>query len=69
MDRPFEARMAEIDVELRNLRAEMGSLRTAIDAVERCSVDARSKFEAVMSRSQNLMADFAMLRADVRRTT
>jgi hypothetical protein len=67
LDRPFESRMAEIYVELLNLGAEMDALGTAVTAIERCTVDARSKFHAAQDRRQTLMADFAMLRADVRR--
>lgn len=68
-DRPCEARMAEIDVEIRNLGAEMDALGVAISAIERCTVDALSKYHAVVARRQTILADFAMLRAEVRRTT
>jgi hypothetical protein len=67
LDRPFESRMAEIDVELRNLGEEMLGLGLALRANERCSVDALSKWEAIAERRQTIIADFAMLRADVRR--
>lgn len=66
LDRPFEARMVEIDVELSNLGSEMGALGTAIAAIERCTVDARSKFHAIHDRRSELMAYLARLRADVR---
>ncbi len=67
MDRPFEAKMSEIDIELRNLGAEMGALGTAIAAIERCSVDALNKYQAIVLRRQELLASFATLRAEVRR--
>lgn len=67
MDRSFETRMAEIDVSLRNLGAELSALGTALVAIERCTVDASSKFNAVQDRRSELMADFAQLRADMRK--
>lgn len=67
MDTPFESRMAEIEVSLRNFGAELSSLGTALLAIERCTIDARGKFQAVQDRRQELMAEFATLRADMRR--
>ena len=67
LDRPLESRMAEIDVELRNLGAEIDDLGTALEAGERFAVNARFKHQAIVARRQTLMADVAMLRADVRR--
>ena len=68
MNRPFESRMAEIDAELRNFGEEMRLFGTALKAIERCTVDALIKFDALQDRRQLLLADFARLRADVRRT-
>jgi hypothetical protein len=68
-DLPCEARMAEIDVSLRNFGAELSALGTALLAIDRCTVDARSKFHAIEDRRSELMADFSMLRSEVRRTT
>lgn len=67
MDIPFEVRMAEIEVSLRNFGAEFSALGIALEAIERCTVDARSKFHAIQDRRSELMADFAQLRAEVRR--
>lgn len=68
-DRPFEAKMAEIDNSLRNLCEEMRVLGASLRANERVVIDALLKFEAIQARRQELMAGFSMLRADVRRTS
>jgi hypothetical protein len=62
LGRPFESRMDEIDIELRNLGEEMVALRNALAALERISIDALSKWEAIVARRQTLMGDFAMPR-------
>jgi hypothetical protein len=67
MDRPFEAKVAEIEASFRNLGAELSALGTALEAIEKCSINARGLFHAVQDRRQELMADLAMLRADIRR--
>lgn len=69
MDRPFEALMAEMDVELRNLGEEIRALGTCIEAGERYAYDVRSKQLAIADRRQAIMSNLAMLRADMRRAS
>ena len=68
MDRPIEAKLAEIDVELKNLGAEMHSLWVALEAGERCITDARMKFHAIQDRRHSICSLSAQLRAEVRRS-
>lgn len=69
MDRPFESRMAEIDVELRNLGEEIRALGTCLEAGERYAVGARSKQLAIADRRQAIMSNLAMLRARMRKAS
>ena len=50
-------RLAEIEIELGNLKNEVRALGTALQAIEKISADARLKFDAVTARLLELAAD------------